>query len=178
MEQNNKIDELTGLFGFDRFLEDMKKCRQFGCYGYLLILGIDNFKNINMKYGRSFGDQVLVLVAESLQGDGPRGKQVYRLDGDRFAVMFPGGDQTTVKDMFEKVRGDLREYCTLSGGSIGCAPNCGVDCGTIYQYAEHAMDIAKEDGKDGLIFFSHESYQERLDKISLLEEFEKASRTV
>ena len=58
-----KTDSLTGLWNYDKFLEDMTEClRQSG--GYLMVLGIDNFKSINVKNGRTFGEKLLFVIMD------------------------------------------------------------------------------------------------------------------
>ena len=44
----------------------------------------------------------------------------------------------------------------------------------VYQFAENALDRAKKEGKNMLIFFSPEDYQKKLDQIELLDELKSA----
>lgn len=168
-----KVDAVTGLFNADKFMEDMHMCRKQVGTGYLLVLGIDNFKHINIKHGRSFGNHILKRVSESLEELVNPQLNVYRLDGDRFAVMLPRASQEAVEKLYADVQKKLKGYCTVSAGSAFCAPDCPEDCGMIFQYAEDALDRAKKGGKNVLVFFSPEHYQKRLETITLQEEINR-----
>lgn len=171
----NKADALTGLLNTNKFMEDMMRCKEHGCSGYLMILGIDNFKHINIQYGRNYGNQILKRVTAILEENSDASMCIYRLDGDRFAVMFPGGTREMVESVYGDIRRNLKDYCTVSAGVVFCDSNsqdneAPVDCGTIYQYAEVALDRAKQKGKDMLIFFSEDYYKEQFDRIRFQEE--------
>lgn len=172
----HKVDSLTGAFNADKFMKDMHKCHEYGCTGYLLVLGIDNLKSINMKYGRNYGNHVLKRVSEALESQVDASLDVYRLDGDRFAVMLQDVGQEYVRELYGRVQRELKEYCTVSAGAAFCDGNQGGDCNIVYQYAEASLDCAKKDGKNILVFFSEEAYKESLDKLSLQEEMRQSIR--
>lgn len=169
-----KSDALTGLFNGEKFMEDMQKCLEGNCHGHLLLLGIDNFKHINIKYGRQYGNQVLCQMAEVLEECVDGDMNIYRLDGDRFAVAMNGQPAEAVKSLYAMTRGKMKEYCTLSAGAFFCGGNTSDECSLIYQYAEAALDRAKEEGKDQLVFFSKDHYKKRFDTISLMEEMKNS----
>ena len=50
-----KTDVLTGFFNGRKYAEDISASLNRGQSGCLLIFGLDNFKDINIKYGRSYG---------------------------------------------------------------------------------------------------------------------------
>lgn len=168
-----KSDALTGLFNGDKFMEDMQQCLEHNCAGHLLLLGIDNFKHINIKYGRTFGNHVLRKVTQILETHVEPSMNIYRLDGDRFAVALQGQGEDVVRELYEKVKEDLKDCCTISAGAFFCPGNSSEECGMIYQYAEAALDRAKEEGKNRLVFFSPDHYKKRLDTIRLLDEMRK-----
>ncbi len=53
--------------------------------GAMFIMDVDNFKNINEKYGHSYGDKVLRAIATEVLEYIPKDVRLYRLDGDEFA---------------------------------------------------------------------------------------------
>ena len=57
----------------------------------LVMLGIDDFKHINDKFGHPYGDVVLRRVADVLSA-GRTGDRAYRLGGDEFALILPRAD--------------------------------------------------------------------------------------
>jgi diguanylate cyclase (GGDEF)-like protein len=56
--------------------------------GVVLLLDLDDFKDVNDTLGHSAGDRIIVVTAERLR-EGARGT-VARLGGDEFAVLLPG----------------------------------------------------------------------------------------
>lgn len=155
---SQKIDSLTGLWNYDKFLEDMAEClSQSG--GCLMVLGIDNFKSINVKNGRAFGNYILKFMTETLENLSETSLQLYRLAGDCFAVNFPGKYKEDVLSFYDSVKRKMEKYCTLSAGVAVYRCKDEMDGGQVYQYAENALDRAKREGKNTLVFFSSDDYQ-------------------
>ena len=61
-----RIDSLTGLWNYDKCTEDLESA-VLKEKGYFIVFGIDNFKHINVKNGRPFGNDVLKRMTESLK---------------------------------------------------------------------------------------------------------------
>ena len=55
--------------------------------GYMLLIGVDNFKAVNEKYGVKTGDEVLADIAGCIIQCVGDTKSVYRLSGDEFAIL-------------------------------------------------------------------------------------------
>lgn len=170
---NRMIDRLTGLRNEDKFMVDIEKSLQL-CDGYLMLLGVDNFKDINIKHGRSYGDYILRMITEILEKHSEHSLNLYRLTGDCFAINFPQKEQEEVSAFYESLKKELEEYCTISAGVVAYKRNDATDGGAVYQYAENALDRAKREGKNTLVFFSPDDYQRSLERIELQNEL-KAS---
>ena len=167
------VDPLTGLWNHERFMEDVAE-RLDDQNGYLMILGIDNFKNINVKNGRTFGNQVLKYTTDILEKYVEYPVKLYRLMGDCFAVNFLQNDKEAVVRFYEQVKKDLEQYCTLSAGVVSYEENHITDGSMAYQYAENALYRAKKEGKNMLIFFSMEDFQEEVNKIRQQDELRES----
>ena len=168
-----KVDSLTGLWNYEKFMENMGKNKREG-QGYLMVFGIDNFKNINVKNGRTFGNQILKNIVNILEENTDSVTKLYRLDGDRFAVDFPWKTKEDVIEFYHVLKKELDKYCTISAGVVDYTLGDGKDSGNIYQYAESAMDRAKEEGKDRIVFFSFKDYQECLEQLHFQDELKTA----
>lgn len=167
------VDSLTGLWNLERFMEDLGECLKTGA-GYLMVLGIDNFKDINVKNGRTFGNYILRKTADILEGHAEYPMKLYRLDGDRFAVLFLKKNKKEIQEYYHSVKRDLDIFCTVSAGAVAYHSSDGQDSGIVYQYAENALDRAKKEGKDTLIFFSAEDFRKSLDRIEFQDELKDA----
>ncbi len=97
-EQISRRDVLTGLGNRYALEEFAEKLRGVPLRAYML--DINNFKNINDKYGHIVGDEILKATAENLKKLYPE-CLIYRYGGDEFLVL---------KDAEEKVSYDRELY--------------------------------------------------------------------
>ena len=85
LRREAQTDMLTGLYNkmtFKQLAEDMLS---EGTHA-LIIVDIDDFKNVNDTYGHLFGDEVILTVASAVR-DGFRSSDITgRIGGDEFAV--------------------------------------------------------------------------------------------
>lgn len=169
LQFEHKVDRLTGLWNYDKFMEDMENSLKQED-GYLLELGIDNFKKINVKNGWAFGDSILKMVAEVLENYAEHPMKLYRLSGDCFAVNFVRGKREDILKFYYVVQKKLKKYCALSAGAVEYRHESEVESRVVYQYMENTLDRAKYEGKNMLKFFSLEDYQAGMEQIVLLEE--------
>lgn len=153
-------DALTGLLNKDTArtqVEHYLSQTESDHHAALLIVDLDDFKEINDHFGHLFGDAVLNRVASSIRGLF-RGKDILaRIGGDEFMVFMrdiPDGDLVerrcimlldTLRELFaEQVPG-----CQFSC-SVGFAlmPDHGVTYQTLFQRADRALYQAKGSGKN------------------------------
>ncbi len=86
-------DDLTGLpvrnLLIDRLEQALLGCVRKDRRGALLFVDLDEFKDINDRYGHKVGDDVLVAVGERMQLAVRATDTVARLGGDEFVVLLP-----------------------------------------------------------------------------------------
>lgn len=169
-----KTDRLTGAFNMDMLKQELRRVLSTRQEGYLLLVGVDNLKSINLKNGREFGDAVLKRVVESLEVATGGESRIYRVNGDCFAVSLPDRNGQEVESVFAKTQQRLEGKCTLSGGSVPFQKYRIPDAGTLYQYAENSLDYAKARGKNTLWFFSADDYEKDLAALELKEELRQS----
>ncbi len=142
--------------------------------GYLLLMGVDNLKTINMKNGRNFGDAVLSDVARVIEDETHRNNTVYRINGDWFAVNLATSSQNEVSEVFSRIQERLSGQCTISGGCVSYTDYHVADEGMLLQYAEISLDYSKTHGKNILTFFTPENYESKLRELELREDLKKS----
>lgn len=169
-----KADPMTGAFNASRLAEDMDRILASEIPCYLLLMGVDNLKRINLRYGREYGNQILCRIADTLEQLVGVGLRVYRVNGDCFAANLPVQDQSCVEDIYRKLCASLAEYCTISAGVVSYSGHQNVDSSTLYQYAEETLDKAKRMGKNTLAVFSQKDYEEKLSNVELQEELHRS----
>ena len=166
----HKVDSLTRMFNKVKMSEDLERVLTTEEQGYLVLLDVDNLKEINIQHGRSYGNDVLKRVGRTLEDVVGNPQRVYRLDGDCFAIRMYDGSQFAVTNVYQKIKEQLNGVCTLSAGAVAYRMLSVKDADILYQYAEDAMDQAKRSGKNNLVFFSAEDYEKKLADIKLIEE--------
>lgn len=142
--------------------------------GYLMLIGVDNLKTINMKYGRDYGDSVLNDVAQVIADEVNLKYFVYHINGDWFAVNIPLISEEELKEIFVRIQQRLSGECTISGGSVSYTDYYVADEHILLQYAEIALEYSKTHGKKILSFFSPENYENKLRELELCEELKKS----
>lgn len=89
-------DALTGLANRRAFnaavIQQVAVVRRYGSEGALLLLDLDNFKQLNDLAGHQAGDELLVSVAQGLREALRDSDIAGRIGGDEFAVLLPKGD--------------------------------------------------------------------------------------
>ena len=84
----------------------------------LVMMDIDNFKEINDSYGHDAGDQVLKNMACHLAGAGARRSDlVCRLGGDEFLLVMPKADGANTFKRAEQLRKSFEDSVSIIKGS-------------------------------------------------------------
>jgi diguanylate cyclase len=97
-------DVLTGLANRRHFDERLATAVGQGSDLALLLLDIDNFKNINDTHGHPFGDYVLKAVTAAILGVMRAGAFVARTGGEEFAILVKKAKERDVMIVAERVR--------------------------------------------------------------------------
>lgn len=147
-------DLLTGLSNRRQFDEHFSTASGIT----LALIDIDNFKQVNDRYGHQYGDEVLrklgILLQRYLQHSWCQG--VYRLGGEEFAVLLStqGDDASAI--CCEQIRVDVektlqKEVDILAAPvtvSIGLSTSSGLTERAVYRNADVALYHAKSEGRN------------------------------
>jgi diguanylate cyclase (GGDEF)-like protein len=132
--------------------------------GYaLILLDLDNFKQINDRLGHDNGDKVLQAVGEIL-GNLLRERDdlAARLGGEEFAIFCPGEfTENSLHEMASRIRTRINETTVqTSRGAVAFTSSFGIACSgsadkswtDAFSRADAALYEAKETGKDRIVF--------------------------
>jgi diguanylate cyclase (GGDEF)-like protein len=117
-------DPKTGLHNYRFFSElfdiEFEKAKR-GEKLSLVILDIDNFKQINTKYGHTKADEFLVKIARILEKCIRKSDIVARFGGEEFVILLPNTTSTKARRVAERIRKAVRKELkkfniTISGG--------------------------------------------------------------
>lgn len=155
-------DPLTGLNNrrhFNNLIRDMFELSLANQYnGSLLILDIDNFKNVNDTYGHPVGDEVLVNLANLLKTSVRKSDICVRFGGEEFVILLPytkienaqalaNKIITTVNEQRIKLDNNTNLTYTVSIG-LSCVNLVDKEATDILHRADKALYLAKRNGKN------------------------------
>ena len=154
-------DHLTGLANrrrFERQLErEVGRVLRFERPFTLLMIDIDNFKNLNDTFGHDAGDEAIRRISRVLR-EGTRGIDLAaRIGGEEFAVLLVETSQSAGLEVAERLREAIKALETPSGGRITASfgvAECPTDAQTasgILKAADIALYQAKRNGRDRVV---------------------------
>lgn len=82
----------------------------------LLILDLDDFKQVNDTFGHDAGDRLIVTFAQSLRENLRSSDFVARLGGDEFCVIFPNTPLKRAKELTDRLRHNLPAEVEIAPG--------------------------------------------------------------
>jgi diguanylate cyclase (GGDEF)-like protein len=127
----------------------------------LAYIDIDNFKAVNDHLGHIVGNQVLIILVNSIRNVIRKSDFIARLGGDEFAILFPETDQEAARIIFSKIQSGFMEVMlqknwsiTFSVGVLTCrvAPHTTDE---LINMADELMYSAKSAGKDIAKYSTH-----------------------
>lgn len=162
MESAAQHDFLTGIANRSKFIEDLHAYLAEETECTVMMLDIDNFKQINDTYGHTAGDEAVKQLAERMKAIRTTDFIPYRFAGDEFIFLLKGSQKDVVDRAVLRCRQMFEKPFVLSGekhwlgGSIGVAayPENATNAEQLVIYADHAMYHVKKSGKNDVAFFS------------------------
>ena len=162
-------DALTGLPNrlllLDRLQQAVAQARRDGQRFAVLMLDLDDFKDVNDTLGHSLGDQLLCAVAERLRRTIRQNDTLARFGGDEFVLVQTGlEDLSGVMALAHKIvdvlaRGFvIEEQLVHTTASIGVAlfPDDGTEPDRLLKNADLALYRAKAQGRARFEFYVHD----------------------
>lgn len=163
MEQLSITDQLTQLKNrlyFDKkFDQEWNRCSRMQIPLSVLLMDIDNFKEINDTYGHLFGDECLQLIASTISSELLRASDcVARYGGEEFVALLPNTAEPETRAIAEKlVRAvsavssklegkKIQITCSIGGATT--SPNYQEDKEFLIKQADIALYQAKNNGRN------------------------------
>ena len=160
LEFLSKRDSKTGLFNrgyMTHFLESVVWLQREEYY--LLLLDMDDFREVNASYGQVFGDQVLCDVAKFLiqERDDRIGECCGRMDGELFMCVLRADSELEAFARAERIREGIAALrwnrfpdasVTVSGCFIACGNRNYSHFSQFLVKAEEVLYLAKTEGRN------------------------------
>ncbi len=167
-------DPLTNLpnrLAFESQLaQSLRSCERDGKQLALMLIDLDNFKNINDTLGHHVGDLLLQSVAQRLRECVRGSDLVARIGGDEFVVVLPEIEAPlAAARVASKIQSNLADSYRIADHVLYATPSIGIslypidgsDPGTLLRNADTAMYHAKNAGRN-----NHQFYTARMNEAS------------
>lgn len=162
MERLAHTDFLTGLanrrYFMQRLTEETERVKRGNQPMSVLLLDMDEFKNVNDTYGHDIGDRVLQVIASVTQEVKRISDIAARIGGEEFAMLLPDTDREGAIKLAQRLRRTINEQMIADAkgqpirvtASIGVATMSHADHGIdhILTHADRALYRAKGGGKN------------------------------
>lgn len=137
-------DELTSLPNrrcFERdFRKELLRCARFNNALSLIIIDIDDFKQVNDSFGHLCGDEVLRTFAQILKDNIREIDSLARWGGEEFVVLLPATDSDGAALWANRIRNLIEQYVfKFSEQTIHLTASFGVSCSDHAQYTEDML---------------------------------------
>ena len=166
-------DPLTGLYNrrfLDRFIEKFAKQAERAEKSYaVLMIDIDHFKMVNDTYGHDIGDLVIKELGEVLKSSIRSSDIAVRYGGEEFIVLLysPKKEKVieiaqTIADKFKNIEFQAGNAVFKKTLSIGIAyyPDQAESIWKAIKFADTALYVAKENGRDQIVEFDPSMYKD------------------
>ena len=155
-----QTDYMTGAINSRYFHEllafELNRAQRYKRPFTLVYLDLDNFKQVNDKFGHYEGDQLLRLLTDGLKRQLRNTDIVSRLGGDEFAILFPETSQQEAEAIMTKLHNHFTKQfrqkyplVTFSAGAVTytAAPN---SIAETIKIADDLMYSVKNSTKNGI----------------------------
>lgn len=164
VQQNNELhelafrDSLTKAYNrralFDELFKAQKHYQRSRQTATIIMLDLDNFKQVNDQYGHPVGDEVLCWFVQKLQQDTRANDRVFRYGGEEFLILLGGTSMEQAYSVSEKLRHSIaNDESTPHGSSITFSAGLaeikpGEDIDTWITRADNGLYHAKHAGRN------------------------------
>lgn len=167
-------DPLTNLYNQRLFWEllgyEIGRAQRHNEKFSVLVIDLDNFKNINDTHGHIFGDRFLIGIAEIIHGALREGDILARYGGDEFVVVLPDADEEQAFHVATKILESIGSFSISTPDtakvkatvSIGFAvyPVHAGSAKDLFLFADNMMYKAKSGGKNTILIPTEEDVVE------------------
>jgi diguanylate cyclase (GGDEF)-like protein len=148
---NNRMDGMTGLLSRRIFDTDIKRYARTNSEYGVIMLDIDNFKNINDSYGHPAGDIVIRRLSQLISKETTSGIKAYRYGGEEFSIIVDKSELPYIDKIAERIRDYMEQQGWEFDPNIVITLSIGIAVGIGENIVKHADDnlyISKQTGKN------------------------------
>jgi diguanylate cyclase (GGDEF)-like protein/PAS domain S-box-containing protein len=189
LSQQALHDSLTGLANSVLFRDlaerALARASRLDTLVAIVMIDIDNFKDVNDTRGHAAGDELLTAVAHRLRDSLPAGTTLARLGGDEFAILVEDiADEAEVPELTRRILMpfstpfSVQDQDTLTSASAGLILTSGaestLDLAGLTRRADLAVSSAKARGKGQLVRYDAALHAQLFDRLALRSDLHRA----
>ena len=164
LSEKSMVDALTGLLNRRGFFTMAKQMAHWSKRNKtsvtVLLLEIDDFKNINDLHGTQKGDEILKEIAKILQSTLRQSDLLARYGGDEFIALLPNTSKEGGESVAEKLRSSIAKgrpvgvpmTVSVGGAEDIMKEDIDQEFPMLIRYAEGNLIVAKTNGKNQVVF--------------------------
>lgn len=181
-----QADNESGLMGESGLWNELKKVSFEGRKGFLLRIGIDNFKDVNESRGMQYGNMILRRTAECISDVMRPHQMLFRFEADEYVVLDLNGGTTQDADfLYQKISWTVNSFIeengyevfyTLSAGILDIAEAEDNNYETFARLSEFALRQAKLSGRNKSYVFNMDEYNQFVRRRELLRMMRRSIR--
>lgn len=111
-----EVDQLTGLLNHAALSRRMAS--NSGFVGTVAVCDLDNFKEVNDRYGHLVGDELLRNIGNLIRASIRQADEPFRWGGDEFVIIFYDENLPMVRERMQHVEARLRNFQVRGYGSL------------------------------------------------------------
>jgi len=162
-EKLARVDELTRLYNRRAFYESGKRlvsyCQRHNEMISVIVIDVDNFKEINDAFGHAAGDAVLKHISTFLKQKFRKSDVAARIGGEEFGILLPTANPEVAEKLAEELRQEIEDSSIVfDEDNIKVTASIGVTSGDsdidiLVKHADIAMYRAKESGRNSVVCY-------------------------
>ena len=162
LERKSNLDPLTKTFNrrsLDKYIGTLCKMKGKVPKSNILLIDIDDFKQVNDTYGHLAGDRVLIFLAKLVNSILREGDKVFRFGGEEFLILLNRCDHVAAQNVARRIIEGIHKNTllykndqikvTISIGSSELQKDDSFD--SFIERADKALYKAKHNGKDQFV---------------------------
>lgn len=173
------VDPVTGLYNNYKFMQTKKELIRAKQHMHILMIGLNNFGDINYTYNFFFGNTILNQFSNKIRSLMNEDSTLYRMDGPKFAIICKDSSNEAIEELYANIQ-EMSKYFTtdenidiplmISGGAIEIN-DFNVTEQSIYGCLSHAYADSKYKNHSELVFYDtslQSTYREALNLLTAL----------
>lgn len=172
-------DSLTGLYNREHFLEVIDKhindYRSNKEKFSIIVVDIDEFKDINDAIGHNIGDNLLIKISKRISSLIKDSSLVSRIDGDEYAILYESVNKKDLLSFTKQLLRNISQPYKISNAviylnfNVGISrfPEDGLNSEKLVRFANVALNKSKKRVEERVCFYSNDISIELVQKVHL-----------